>query len=1519
MGADNSLGSRLKRAFGKKEKPAEDATRRSAATDKLRSDGRRIVGGTADVSDNPAISTSLWDQAYDSLKKEQSDLISAYEDLLSRALHHDNTSSGEPNQADDSHSVANRIPQDPVKRREILNEIAERGLVHMEDRKTRVTMMGHQIKIEDAMAKFAGAVEWAETYVKDAIKDVPYAPAVMAGISLTLPLFKNPAVVDEANKSGFSYVTSQMRYYSEMEMLLLPEDMAPSLRADLTERLINFYTVIIEFQISSTLRFYQNGTTNYFREVLEKKLGLNIASENRQQLKKLADDAKLSRQNLSHILRGIHDLVSVSRDQRDILARDDQRQSNKEEQTYRAALHATDPSLDKKRILLEKDDLLRDSFAWVLDNPQFLQWRNDTDARLLWINGDPGKGKTMLLCGIIDELGSCKTEDPVNLSFFFCQATDPRINSASSVLRGLIFSLLDDQPSLLVHVREFCDTSGKEQLEGPNSWVALGQIFLNMLKDPLMTATCFVVDALDECVTDLGHLLDLITKHGLAHSHVKWIVSSRKWSNIESSFKTVKNITLNLESNEQGVTEAVTRFIEYKVDIIAAKNDYDEETRSNVLRHLTENCDGTFLWVALVCKELGNAPVWRAEELSSSFPPGLGPFYERMLDQVRRSKDPHLSKNILAVVTLAFQPLTVDELPSVVDKASSIPQRHRRRALADALGSCGSFVTLRGSTIIFIHQSAQDFLLSDTASNEIFPHGTSHVHYTMFASSLDTMSKTLRRDIYNLKNPGVSANDVHFDGKPEQDPLASLRYSCSHFLNHLRESLGDFLITSKENVGPGEAVCRFLNEHFLHWVEARSLAGTSSLWHDLEGLLRTSWIQGMFKGDLKNLGEMYSCVRAHRYTIENFPLQTYLSVILFSPVKSTIRNQLRGVEPGWLLTSPIMSGIWSPCQNVFRGHRKPLCQIVPADNSRSLASVSTDGTVHIWNWMTGSGESALTNSHEIALPRGSLAVAWLPDRTGLLMCWLESLTIQLWIFATDRCEYVYENTSVDKAAYHMVAWSGDGRLAAVVHQTMQIWDHQIRQFTVLGDAPDPFAQIAWSQCNRFVSASSASETVVWEVATRKVTNTIPMPDLLHCTSAAWSTGGQLAISGFLPIVFLWDSEKGSRTLAVGDEDTKIRWVSWKADSHWLILAKMSGLVEVWDCSMKMRLFVIQAHESPVGFVTWLPDKEYFASGSENGTVKIWRAWEASFQPPPASRSEKTRLALWAEDGARLVSTSMSGTMKVWDGVDGKYLSSLEGIKRHRASHLSELLHWFPDMTKIISATEYGAVQIWDTHTSQLVTSFESNGADLRAIALSPDGSQLACAFQDASVKIRDLKSGKWTSTLHNSFEIWSLAWAPDGLQLALCSPWGQPESWRPADWDESTTVAHSHTRGTASESSMVWSEDGTHYALILSSGDASIWESSTQLQICTFRLPFARLKRLSKIDGFWRLHTSYGAYQVRHSTQSSGELSATSIETSVDAIGYGVNDTRTWITYDGENLIFIPHDYSGGQCDVNAC
>ena len=57
----------------------------------------------------------------------------------------------------------------------------------------------------------------------------------------------------------------------------------------------------------------------------------------------------------------------------------------------------------------------------------------------------------MLICGIIDELTKSNA-DTTNMSFCFCRVADSRFNTATAVLRGFIYSLVEKWRSLFSYV-----------------------------------------------------------------------------------------------------------------------------------------------------------------------------------------------------------------------------------------------------------------------------------------------------------------------------------------------------------------------------------------------------------------------------------------------------------------------------------------------------------------------------------------------------------------------------------------------------------------------------------------------------------------------------------------------------------------------------------------------------------------------------------------------------------------------------------------------------------------------------------------------------------------------------------------------------------------------------------------------------------------------------------------------------------------------------------------------------------
>ncbi|KKP03746.1 hypothetical protein THAR02_04134 [Trichoderma harzianum] len=473
------------------------------------------------------------------------------------------------------------------------------------------------------------------------------------------------------------------------------------MKSDLEKRLVDLYKALLLYQMKSICSYHRNHGYGFLRDLVT----LDNWAVSIQNIQKAEDslrqDAEVygnqqSRSRLELIAGHAEtqelEIKSISTTLEEQL----RRQISTEDQNCLRELWSHDPYVEKKRIEDTKGGLLQDSFNWILQNDDFCQWFEDPTRPLLWIRGDPGKGKTMLLCGIVDNLQILAPSSLI--SFFFCQATDKRINNSISVLRGLIFSLVDQQRQLLQHVREPYLRQGKSLFEPPSAWYALSSILESILSELNNTQkpTCLLVDALDEFVNeDMSRLLDFIVKTSKDLPYVKWVVSSRNWPQIIDKLESLgPQAQLSLELNANSVAGAVQIYIEQKVVQLSERKGYKKDREEEVRNYLLENADGTFLWVALVCQSLQRVPAWNALSSLKTYPPGLDSFYEEMIKSLARSTESEICKRILAVVTVARQPLTLQELP----------------AICDLIAQCGSFLTIRDEVVYFVHQSAKDFL-----------------------------------------------------------------------------------------------------------------------------------------------------------------------------------------------------------------------------------------------------------------------------------------------------------------------------------------------------------------------------------------------------------------------------------------------------------------------------------------------------------------------------------------------------------------------------------------------------------------------------------------------------------------------------------------------------------------------------------------------------------------------------------------------------------------------------------------
>lgn len=507
-----------------------------------------------------------------------------------------------------------------------------------------------------------------------------------------------------------------------------------------------------------------------------------------------------------------------------------------------ADLLLTNPDDDRRRIEETKGGLLNDSFCWILDSPEFQKWRDNEESRLLWIKGDAGKGKTMLMIGIIKEL----LPRPESLSYFLCQGTDSRLNNAIAILRGMIYLLINQQPPLISYLRKQYDSMGRKLFEDTNSFYSLSGIFQQMLHDSRLatTTTYLIVDALDECETGLPQLLHLIVETiSIQSCRVKWIVSSRHRNNIEQVLGLHDHHTrLSLELNADHISHAVNTYIDHKISklILLQQN---RMLQDHVRQQLRQQSDGTFLWVALVFEELQRSRLQRdMSRVLRRIPSGLTPLYDQMMQQIQQLEDdyPRLCILLLSMATLVYRPLHMHEMHILAGLEKEIPDV---ADLERIINMSGSFLTIRENHIYFIHQSAKDYLTNESAM--VFSSKPEQIHYDIFSRSVNAMLNTLRRDMYNLKDPGPMTENM----RPNPDPLTAIRYSCVFWIDHLCKVDSRTIEYSQELTDNGR-MFTFFTKHLLHWVESLSLIFEIS-----SGILTIRKLLNKFQVCLDNSGK----------------------------------------------------------------------------------------------------------------------------------------------------------------------------------------------------------------------------------------------------------------------------------------------------------------------------------------------------------------------------------------------------------------------------------------------------------------------------------------------------------------------------------------------------------------------------------------------------------------------------------------------------------------------------------------
>ena len=484
-------------------------------------------------------------------------------------------------------------------------------------------------------------------------------------------------------------------------------------------------------------------------------------------------------------------------------------------------LRCPDSLIVKHRLTETKDKLRRQVFEWIFQDPQYQRWRDGNEICLLWIKGGAGKGKTMMTIGLVDELSRGPHESAV-LTYFFCQNADNELNTLQSILKGLILRLVNQQPELKESLRRRWDSENDRFNEDMTLWRNLWHIFLEMLDRCTASKIYIIVDALDECQDGwMGDFLKLIVRNGLDRpAKFKWLLTSRPLDSAERALLAGNDqVQVSLELNSNYVLEAVKAYITDKVNELSRYHNYTPSLTKALETELLAKAEGNLLWASLACKRLESVQKDAALTTIQDLPPGLYPFYDRILNQLREGDqdDVYRCIRLLKAMMLVYRPLRAEEVTSVTGLAND------NGAVEALVNRCASFLKMQESTIEFVHQSARDYLTAETNQSILGLYGH-YGHYEIVQGCLSQLCEKLKVNLLDLPRPDSTIRDW----KPLKDEkrniqLSCLDYAATFWVQHL-EAMERNTIVQSGLLDKG-LVGILLQSKLLEWLECLILLG----------------------------------------------------------------------------------------------------------------------------------------------------------------------------------------------------------------------------------------------------------------------------------------------------------------------------------------------------------------------------------------------------------------------------------------------------------------------------------------------------------------------------------------------------------------------------------------------------------------------------------------------------------------------------------------------------------------------